>query len=211
MVSKGTYHQRGRYSVLLEMGKETVCFRDSSRMIHEMTPPQSSGYLHGPNLRAGTPNEGKIELFAECDGLLEINAEKLFRLNSAELIVISSQLNNIPVKAGDKVAAMRVVPLLIEEHRLSTLQDEVNSPVFNILPYQRMNAAIFVTGSEILHGRIQDTFSPVVLERLAKFPVETKIVRMVGDDIETIKDAIVEAHQAGIDLILYRWYERRPG
>lgn len=189
--------------VLLEMGKETVfVFEIAPGMIHE---DDAAAILRdicmGSNLRAGIPHEGKIELFAECDGLLEINAEKLFRLNSAELIVISSQLNNIPVKAGDKVAAMRVVPLLIEEHRLSTLQDEVSSPVFNILPYQRMNVAIFVTGSEILHGRIQDTFSPVVLERLAKFPVETKIVRMVGDDIETIKDAIVEAHQAGIDLI----------
>lgn len=189
--------------VLLEMGKETVfVFEIAPGMIHE---DDAAAILRdicmGPNLRAGTPNEGKIELFAECDGLLEINAEKLFRLNSAELIVISSQLNNIPVKAGDKVAAMRVVPLLIEEHRLSTLQDEVSSPVFNILPYQRRNVAIFVTGSEILHGRIQDTFSPVVLERLAKFPVETKIVRMVGDDIETIKDAIIEAHEADIELI----------
>ncbi len=41
----------------------------------------------------------------------------------------------------------------------------------------------------------------MVLEKLAKFPVETKIVRMVGDDLETIKNAIVEAHQAGINLI----------
>ena len=189
--------------VLLEMGKETVfVFEIEPGMIHE---DDAAAILRdicmGQNLRAGSPHEGKIDLFAECDGLLEIDTEKLFHLNFAELIVISSQLNNIPVKAGEKVAAMRVVPLLIEESRLSSLQKEVSSPVFNILPYMEMSAAIFVTGSEILHSRIKDTFSPVVLERLSKFPVSTKIVRMVGDEFETIKDAIIEAHQAGIDLI----------
>ena len=189
--------------VLLEMGRESVFILEiEPGMLHE---DDAAAILRdicmGQNLRAGLPHEGKIDLFAECDGLLEIDTEKLFHLNFAEFIVISSQLNNIPVKAGEKVAAMRVVPLLIEESRLSDLQEEVSAPVFNVLPYQEMSAAIFVTGSEILQERIKDTFSPVVLEKLAQFPAETKIVRLVGDELETIKDAIIEAHQAGIDLI----------
>jgi len=189
--------------VLLEMGKETLfVLQIEPGMLHE---DDAAAILRdicmGSNLREGTPHEGKIDLFAECDGLLEIDTEKLFHLNSAEHIVISCLQNNIPVKAGEKVAAMRVVPLLIEGFRLSGLQEEVSPPVFKILPYQQLSAAIFVTGNEILYERIKDTFSPVVLEKLAKFPVETKIVRMVGDDLETIKNAIVEAHQAGINLI----------
>lgn len=200
---KGHIIREEDVQVLLEMGKETVFVLEiEPGMLHE---DDAAAILKdicmGLNLRAGSPHEGKIELFAECDGLLEIDTEKLFRLNLAELIVISSRQNNIPVKVGDKVAAMRVVPLVIEETRLSELQRTIDPPVFTILPYQQLSAAIFVTGSEILQNRIKDTFSPVVLERLSRFPVETKIVRMVGDDLETIKDAILEAHQAGIDLI----------
>lgn len=189
--------------VLLEMGKETILVLEiEPGMIHE---DDAAAILRdiciGANLRANTPHEGKIDLFAECDGLLDINADKLFCLNSTESIVVSSKHNNIAVKTGEKVASMRVVPLLIEETRLSELQQTIIPPVFKILPYQDLKAAIFVTGSEILHNRIEDTFSPVVLEKLAQFPVETKIVRMVGDDLDTIKDAILEAHQAGINLI----------
>lgn len=189
--------------VLLEMGKETIHVLEiETGMLHE---DDAAAILRdiciGPNLSANTPHEGKIDLFAECDGLLNVDPGKLYRLNSAEKIVVSSKHNNIPIKSGEKVASMRVVPLLIEENRLVELQNSINPPVFTILPYQELTAAIFVTGSEILHNRIKDTFSPVVLEKLAQFPVETKIVRMVGDDLETIKNAILEAHQAGIDLI----------
>lgn len=189
--------------VLLEMGKETVFVLEiEPGMLHEDdAAARLRDITMGQNLRAGDPHEGKIELFAECDGVLDIDIDKLFQLNSAEHIVISARQNWIPVKAGEKVAAMRVVPLVIETSRLSDLKDAINPPVFRILPYKNLSAAIFVTGNEILTGRVKDTFSPVVLEKLADFPVETKIVRLVGDDLETIKAAILEAHQDGIDLI----------
>lgn len=189
--------------VLLEMGKETVFVLEiEPGMLHEDdAAARLRDITMGQDLRAGDPHEGKIELFAECDGVLDIDIDKLFQLNSAEHIVISARQNWIPVKAGEKVAAMRVVPLVIEASRLSDLKDAINPPVFRILPYKNLSAAIFVTGNEILTGRVKDTFSPVVLEKLADFPVETKIVRLVGDDLETIKAAILEAHQDGIDLI----------
>lgn len=189
--------------VLLEMGKETVFVLEiEPGMLHEDdAAARLRDITMGQDLRAGDPHEGKIELFAECDGVLDIDIDKLFQLNSAEHIVISARQNWIPVKAGEKVAAMRVVPLVIETSRLSDLKDAINPPVFRILPYKNLSAAIFVTGNEILTGRVKDTFSPVVLEKLADFPVETKIVRLVGDDLETIKAAILEAHQDGIDLI----------
>ncbi len=189
--------------VLLEMGKETVFVLEiEPGMLHEDdAAARLRDITMGQNLRAGDPHEGKIELFAECDGVLDIDIDRLFQLNSAEHIVISARQNWIPVKAGEKVAAMRVVPLVIETSRLSDLKDAINPPVFRILPYKNLSAAIFVTGNEILTGRVKDTFSPVVLEKLADFPVETKIVRLVGDDLETIKAAILEAHQDGIDLI----------
>jgi molybdenum cofactor synthesis domain-containing protein len=189
--------------IMLEMGKETI-------FVFELQP----GILHeddaaiilrdlcmGQNLQASSPQEGKIELFAECDGLLTIDTQKLFQLNMAEHVVISARENNIPVHVGDKVAAMRVVPLVIEESRLSALQAAIEPGVFNVHAYRNMTAAILVTGSEVQTGRIKDTFSPVVIQRLTNFPVETKIVREVGDDPDEIKNAILEAYQAGIDII----------
>ena len=189
--------------LLLEMGKETIYILEiEAGMLHENDAAAIlSGITMGQNLRAGATQEGKIELFAECDGLFTIDAQKLFQLNLAEHVVISARENHTPVKTGEKVAAMRVVPLVIEESRLAALQSSVLNPVFEVLPYRELTAAIFVTGNEISSGRIKDTFSPVVLKMLSAYPVEVRIVKEVGDELTTIKAEIEQAHAAGIDLI----------
>ncbi len=189
--------------LLLEMGKETIYILEiEAGMLHENDAAAIlSGITMGQNLRTGAIQEGKIELFAECDGLFIIDAQKLFQLNLAEHVVISARENHIPVKTGEKVAAMRVVPLLIEESHLAALQSSILNPVFEVLPYRELTAAIFVTGNEISSGRIKDTFSPVVLKMLSAYPVEVIIVKEVGDELTTIKAEIEQAHTAGIDLI----------
>lgn len=200
---KGHIIKQEDIPILLEMGKETIyALEIEPGMLHE---DEAAAILKdiciGNNLRASNAREGKIELFAECDGLFVIDSQKLFQLNMTENVVISARENNIPVKAGDKVAAMRVVPLVIEESQLSALSAEISPPVFSVLAYRRLTAAILVTGSEIQTGRIKDTFSPVVIEKLASFPVEIKTVQLVGDEMKAIKGAIIEAHKAGVELI----------
>jgi len=189
--------------ILLEMGKETIFALElEAGMIHENDAAAIlRDITKGDNLSASEAKEGKIELFAETDGLFYIDTEKLFKLNMTENVVISAKQNYLSVKKGDKLAAMRVVPLVIAESAMTALQEEILSPVFSVLAWQELKAAIFVTGSEISTGRIKDTFSPVVLEKLADFPVETSMLEMVGDQLSDIRDAIVRAHDAGIKLI----------
>lgn len=61
--------------------------------------------------------EGKIELSAEYDGLLKIDKEKLFTVNSFGQMMIATRSGNTPVKAGDKLAGTRIIPLVIEKIR----------------------------------------------------------------------------------------------
>lgn len=189
--------------ILLEMGKETIyAFELEAGMMHENDAAAIlRDITKGDNVLASEAKEGKIELFADADGLFYIDTEKLFKLNMTENVVISAKQTYLSVKKGDKLAAMRVVPLVIAESAMTALQEETPSPVFSVLAWQDLKAAIFVTGSEISTGRIKDTFSPVVLEKLADFPVETIMLEMVGDQLNDIRDAIVKAHEAGIKLI----------
>lgn len=189
--------------ILLEMGKETIyAFELEAGMMHENDAAAIlRDITKGDNVLASEAKEGKIELFADADGLFYIDTEKLFKLNMTENVVISAKQNYLSVKKGDKLGAMRVVPLVIAESAMTVLQEDIPSPVFSVLAWQELKAAVFVTGSEISTGRIKDTFSPVVLEKLADFPVETIMLEMVGDQLNDIRDAIVKAHEAGIKLI----------
>ena len=51
-------------------------------------------------------------------------------------------------------------------------------------------------------GLIQDTFTPVVKDKLAAYGIETISVAYSGDGVENVADAVTEARKTGADMIL---------
>ena len=41
-----------------------------------------------------------------------------------------------------------------------------NCKIFHLMPYKLKKAGVVTTGSEVLKGRIKDTFTPVIVENL---------------------------------------------
>ena len=65
----------------------------------------------------GAVKEGKIEVIAECDGLLKVDRKKLNALQPSREMMIASRHGNFPVKKGDKIAGTRIIPLVIEKRK----------------------------------------------------------------------------------------------
>ena len=92
-------------------------------------------------MKASEPKEGKIELTAECSGLLKINREKLNAVNAMGQMVLASRHGDFPVKKGDKIVGMRVVPLVIEEEKMDRVKEICGGePIFTLLPFRKMKA-----------------------------------------------------------------------
>ena len=148
-------------------------------------------------------SEGKIELTAACDGLFQVNSEKLIAVNSVDDIMIATRHGNTAVKKGDKLAGTRVIPLIIEEEKLQAAEKAAgDTPLLELLPYTKKTAAIVATGSEVKKGLIQDTFTPVVKEKLAAYGIQTLAVTYSGDGVENVANAIAEMRETGAELIL---------
>ena len=147
--------------------------------------------------------EGKIELKAQIDGLFKIDRKKLLAVNSLGDMMIASRHGDFPVKKGDKLAGMRIIPLVIEEEKMNRAKEAAKgAPIFQILPYREKNVGIVTTGSEISKGLIQDTFGPVIEEKLGEFP--TKVMGQVypGDDKEKITEEILTFIAQGADMVV---------
>ena len=69
-------------------------------------------------MHASQPKEGKIELTSDIDGILTINVEKLLAVNSLEQMMIATRHSYTPVKKGAKLAATRIIPLIIEKEKM---------------------------------------------------------------------------------------------
>ena len=202
---KGHVVQPEDIPVLLSMGKENL-------YVWEMTP----GMLHedegaerlyalcaNDNLDRSGVKEGKIELRAACDGLFRVKSDRLLAVNSQEDIMIATRKGNTAVRKGDKVAGMRVIPLIIEEEKLKAAEAAAgDEPLLELLPYKLKTAAIVTTGSEVKKGLIQDTFTPVVRDKLAAYGMETIAQTMSGDGVENVAAAIAEMRAQKPDLIV---------
>ena len=191
--------------VLLSMGKEHLyVWEMTPGMVHENDAAERMAALCGKvNMNWSEVKEGKIELTAACDGLFRVNSEKLIAVNSVEDVMIATRKGNTAVRKGDKLAGTRVIPLIIPEEKLQAAEAAAgDTPLLELLPYTKKTAAIIATGGEVKKGLMQDTFTPVVKDKLAAYGIETLAVTYSGDGVENVADAIAEARKTGADIIL---------
>ena len=108
-----------------------------------------------------------------------------------------------PVKAGDKLAGMRVIPLVIAREKMARVREAAgDAPLMNVLPFKPLRCGIVTTGSEVYHGRIQDTFTPVIEQKVGEYGMTVIGHELCSDDREMIVAAIHRLRDAGAELIL---------
>ena len=191
--------------VLLSIGKEHLyVWEKEEGMLHE---DEAAEILYeisaGSGMHGTDPKEGKIELIADCDGVLKIDRDKLKVINSLGEMMIASRHGDFPVKKGEKIAGTRVIPLVIEAEKMETARLVTKgAPIFNVIPYRLKTAGVVTTGSEVFKNRIEDTFTPVIVEKLKEFGIEMTMHEICSDDDADITRKIEAMLDAGVDMVI---------
>lgn len=191
--------------VLLSVGKEHIyIWEKDENMLHENEAARIlcdiciNEHMHPTKVK-----EGKIELIADCDGLLKIDRKKLKAVNALGEMMIASRHGDFPVRAGDKIAGTRIIPLVIEKEKMERAKAAAgDAPIFQIKPFRHIRAGIVTTGNEVYSGRIPDTFTPVVEEKLAEYAAEIIGHEISNDEPELTAEKIRILLEKGADLIL---------
>lgn len=191
--------------VLLSVGKDHIyIWENNENMLHENDAAQIlCDICINEHMRPSEVKEGKIELIAECDGVLKIDREKLVSINSLGEMMIASRHGDFPVKKGEKIAGTRIIPLVIEKEKMELVKVIAgDEPIFEIKPFQKKKAGIITTGNEVFYGRIQDTFTPVIEGKLSAYPVEIIGHELSDDNPEHISECIHNLLKKGCDMII---------
>ena len=195
--------------VLLSIGKDHIyVWEADENMLHENDGARILCDLcHKPgdtSMLESEVKEGKIELTAAYKGLFKVDSARLQYVNSFGQMMIATRHGNTQVEKGDKLAGTRIIPLVIEKEKMERLQAGCgDEPILKLLPYKHKKAAIITTGNEVFYGRIKDTFTPVIEEKLAYFDSEVIYKTILGDDPHKVTEAILYAiNELGADLVL---------
>ena len=191
--------------VLLSMGKEHLyVWEKNEGWLHEDEAAKRLCALCQNDYMKATPvKEGKIELIAECDGLFQVDVEALNAVNYEDDVMIATRHTNTVVHKGDKLAGMRIIPLIIEEKRLMAVCEKAGDhSILALTPWKRKTCGLITTGSEVLNGLIEDAFTPVIKKKLEAYGIEVVRHHFPGDDQKRIVDAIRKCREEKVDLIL---------
>ncbi len=193
--------------VLLSMGKEWLYVwekqpgmlheDEGARILYDICVGKNEGFRHSEI------KEGKIEVLADMDGLFLVDRERLKAVNALGEMMIATRHGKFPVKRGDKLAGTRVIPLVISEEKMEQARRVAGErPLLELRPFLHKRVGIVTTGSEVKKGLIQDTFTPVLVEKVSEYGAQVVGHTCPGDDPAAITADILALRQAGADLIL---------
>ncbi len=205
LFKKGHIVREEDIPALLSVGKEHLyVWEKQEGILHENEAAEilytisADEHMHGSDIK-----EGKIELIADCDGVLKIRRDALLAVNRLGEMMIASRHGDFPVKKGDKIAGTRIIPLVIEKSKMDRAVEAAGSePIFSILPYHAKKVGIVTTGSEVQKGLIKDTFTPVLKEKLSEFSCQVIGQTMPGDERTQITSDILKFIDDGADMVI---------
>lgn len=181
--------------VLLSMGKENLyVWSDETDLVHENDFAKAMAErAAGPGIEKSGVSEGKIELISPSDGLLKIDSERLKAVNRLGDMMIATRHGNTPVKKGDKLAGMRLIPLAAGQDRLDAFYEAAGEgPMVRVLPYHPKKVGLITTGNEVYSGTIKDGFGPVLKEKVKEYGSEVTDQVILPDDPKRLSRTIRE-------------------
>ncbi|MHB9075525.1 MAG: molybdopterin-binding protein [Desulfobaccales bacterium] len=150
------------------------------------------------------PREGKINMYAAQDGLLQVDVPSLAAFNLVDEVMCATLHSHTLVKQGELVGGTRALPLIMKRaaiERAATIARQRGS-VLTVRPLAHARAGLVVTGNEVYHGLIQDRFAPTLTAKIAALGSEVAALAFAPDDAEAIARAIRAHLDRGCDLLL---------
>lgn len=191
---------------LLNLGKYNIYVLDlKDDLVHENEAAlRIARAACGQGIRLSEPSEGKVKVVSASAGLLKVNSEALYKINSIEQVVLASLHANRQVTEDLAVAGTRIIPLFTDEERIRSVEEicRENFPVIEIRPFRSLKVGLVTTGSEIFYGRIEDRFGPIMRSKFEA--MGSRVFRQIiaPDDQGVIVSAIRELLSEGAQMII---------
>jgi len=194
---------------LQQMGRQRIYVQEEnplqSEWVHENAAALAfAGAMAGEGIAfKAPPREGKINFFADRDGLFHVEEERLERFNTIPGVMCASQKGYNLVNQGRGLAGTRAIPLFLSrtifEKALAILDD---GPLFRVLPVREAKVGILVTGSEVFQGLVEDKFIPILTTKVEKFRCRVIRSLIAPDARDAIRDGVKEILASGVDLLV---------
>jgi hypothetical protein len=209
VLRKGTQLAEEHLARLAELGhsKVMVAVLEEDDVPEDEAAVALAKALQTDELRLSRVTGGRVNLVAEVDGSLELDAERLLELNLLPGITLATVSPGAVVGPNQKsaqVATLKVIPYAVPrrdlERALALARPRPGIVKVRPLPPGR-RAALLLTGEPSAFDRVQSDFLPPTRARLERLGAELVTVETVLQDQAAIQEAAARL-ATEVDLLI---------
>ncbi len=190
---------------LLDVGKANIYIMDLApdELHEEDAAKRLAGAAAGDGLTLTDPSEGRVNLMAAQDGMLEVDEELLFRFNELGDLILATLPSGEFVREGTVVGGTRTIPILVKEDLVARAEALCQDrSIVSVAAMPAKKVYLLVTGSEVFTGRIKDGFEPAVRQKVEGMGSTLEPATLAPDDPDVIAGHIKEFASKGAEIIL---------
>ncbi len=119
-----------------------------SDIAEDRAAEQIAAALRGGHVAVSRPFTGRVNLLADRDGLLVLDAGGVDRLNRIdEAITVATLANHMAVRSGQMVATVKIIPFAVDQSALSAALALVReaAPLIGIAPFRARQVTLIQT------------------------------------------------------------------
>lgn len=162
--------------------------------------------IRGPGIHAGATGTGRVNLFAEAEGIALLDAERIDRLNAVDEGITVATVNAYErVAARQIVATVKIIPLGVVEASLAACEaiaHESQNGLASAVPFRPLRVGLLQTLLPGLRTQVLDKTTATLTRRLADLGSTLAWETRCHHDEAAIVESLKELRGDGADLIL---------
>jgi molybdenum cofactor cytidylyltransferase len=216
ILKKGIFLEEEHVVQLAEGGHEIVqvAVLEADDVHEDQAALALAGAMQTETLFLSRPSGGRVNLRAEVDGLLEVDADRLLELNILPGITLATRRQHTlvgPNQETDNVGTLKIIPYAVRRQDLDrALALAGRRPgIVEVRPFQPgRRAALLLVGEPAVHDKLLASFEPPTRTRLERLgasltevvyatPEETDISQAASRLVQT-SDLLIIAGQTSV-------------
>jgi molybdopterin biosynthesis enzyme len=160
--------------------------------------------VRGPGVTATAPAASRVNLLADADGVVRVDAERLLQINQLDGLTVATLPSHALVRARKRVATIKIIPFAVPEEVLRAAE-AIGRPgqgLIALSPLRRHAVGVILVGSEAARQRIERGVAPAIEARIAELGSTVLATRYVPSDEPAVAAAIGDLHGSGATILI---------
>ena len=158
----------------------------------------------GLGVHAQAPAASRVNLLAEADGVVEVDAKRLLQINQIDGLTVATLPSHSLVRARKRVATIKIIPFAVPEVALRQAEaiGSSGAGIITLSPLQHRRVGIILVGSAAARERIEQGVAPAIEARILELGSSVLATRYVPSDEPAVAAAITSLRSAGADMLI---------